>query len=86
MPRYYLHLRDGREELLDEEGKELADVAAAQHAAVTAARDVMVGDILGEGIINFRYRIDVEDKRGDIVFSLSFSAALAIQYSPTTNS
>ena len=77
MARYYLHLRDGTEQLLDEEGVEFASLDAMRKGVMLAARDLIKGDIDG-GIIDFRFRIDAEDGAGDIIYTLPFKHALNI--------
>ena len=72
--RYYLHLRDHSEQLLDPEGVEYSSVEALRKAVLYAARDLMMGDIRG-GVIDLRYRIDAEDPHGNIVYSLPFQHA-----------
>jgi hypothetical protein len=72
-----MHLRDGTEQLLDPEGLEFASVDAARKATLVAARDLMTGDIR-EGVIDFRFRIDLEDDRGEIVYTLPFKHAVSI--------
>ena len=55
MTRYFLHLRDGTDEVLDPEGMELSgeDVSAV---ALLAARDCMAADVKA-GKLNLRYRM-----------------------------
>ena len=77
MARYFMHLRDGTEQLLDPEGLEYASVDAVRKAVLIAARDLMTGDIR-EGVIDFRFRIDVEDESGEIIYSLPFKHAVNI--------
>lgn len=77
MARYFMHLRDGTEQLLDPEGLEYASVDAVRKAVLIAARDLMTGDIR-EGVIDFRFRIDVEDEGGEIIYSLPFKHAVNI--------
>ncbi len=77
MARYFMHLRDGTEQLLDPEGLEYASVDAVRKAVLIAARDLMTGDIR-EGVIDFRFRIDVEDEAGEIIYSLPFKHAVNI--------
>jgi hypothetical protein len=60
MIRYFFHVRDGSDVALDPEGLELADLEAAQNAALEAARDTLSHDIK-QGFIDLRLRIDVED-------------------------
>jgi len=77
MPRYFMHLRDGSEELLDAEGVELRGLDELRSRTLAAARDVIAGD-LREGIIDLRFRIDAEDEAGAIVYTLAFKHAFSI--------
>ena len=77
MARYFMHLRDGSDELLDPEGVEYPDLNALRKAVLVAARDLMKGDV-GEGVLDFRFRIDAEDETGEIVYTLAFKDALHI--------
>jgi hypothetical protein len=77
MARYYFHLRDSSDELLDPEGTEHADLDAVRKAVLLTARDMIAGDVR-DGIIDFRYRIDAEDEAGAIVYSLPFRHAFTI--------
>lgn len=77
MARYFMHLRDGTEQILDPEGLEFATIEAVRKAVLVSARDLMTGDIR-EGIIDLRFRIDVEDESGDIVYTLPFKHAVNI--------
>lgn len=77
MPRFFMHLRDGTDEVLDPEGVELPDLDAARSKALTAARDVLAGDVR-HGLIDLRYRIDAEDEAGRLVYSLPFKHAFSI--------
>jgi hypothetical protein len=76
MPRYYMHLADGHEELLDEEGVE-ATAQTVPGLALSAARDCMANDVQS-GRLNFDYRIDVHDHAGKLVHSIGFKDAVEI--------
>ena len=76
MPRYFLHLRDGSDEMLDPEGSEMPEHAIAG-AALAAARDCLAADVK-KGRLDLRYRIDVEDNEGRLVHSLAFADAIEI--------
>ena len=76
MARYFFHLRDSIDEVLDPEGVELPADAVAE-AALTAARDCMAGDVKA-GKLDLRYRIDVHDGDGDVVESVAFADAVEI--------
>jgi hypothetical protein len=75
--RYYMHLRDGTEQILDPEGLEYPSVEALRKAVLISARDLMTGDIR-QGVLDFRFRIDAEDESGTIVYSLPFKHAVNI--------
>ena len=77
MARYFLHLRDSVDELIDADGRDYADLETLKEAVLFTARDLMSGDIRN-GIVDFRYRIDAEDANGGIVYSLPFKHALNI--------
>ena len=77
VPRYFLHLRDSIDELLDPEGIELPDMDALKKCVMETVRDLIVGDVR-DGIIDFRYRIDAENDAGQVVYSLPFKHALNI--------
>jgi hypothetical protein len=78
MPRFYLHLRDHSDELLDPDGCEFIDLDAVRRAVVASARDVLANEIKSGGLIDFRFRIDAEDSDGEVVYTLPFSNAVTI--------
>ena len=78
MARYYLHLRDGTDELLDEEGREFPDMEALRKAVLDGARDVMASELKSGGVVDLRYRIDAEKEDGEIVYSLPFRHAMNV--------
>jgi hypothetical protein len=77
LARYFMHLRDGTDDLLDSEGIELADLEAVRNRVMASARDVLAGD-LRNGVVDLRYRIDAEDEAGLVVYSLPFKHAFSI--------
>ena len=77
MNRYFLHLRDGVDVALDEEGQEFADEASLAEAMLLNARDSMSNDVRG-GKLDLRLRIDAETADGRVVRSLPFSDVLKI--------
>jgi hypothetical protein len=78
MALYFLHLRDGTDEILDPDGCEFADMEAVKKAARLGARDVMGNEVKSGGIMDLRYRIDAENEAGEIVYSLPFKHAVNI--------
>jgi hypothetical protein len=77
MPRYFMHLRNHIDEILDPEGVEMASLEAVKSAVLASARDVMVGD-LKKGLLDLRHRIDAEKMAGAIIFTLPFKHAVNI--------
>lgn len=77
MARYFMHLRDGTEELLDDEGQEFVNLDSLRTAVLAAARDLMVGD-MRNGVLDLRFRIEAEDEHGTVVYSLPFKHAVSI--------
>ena len=78
MPRYFLHLRDGTDEVLDPDGLMFDDEGRLRKAVVQNARDILCGEIRSEGLIDLRPRIDAEDEAGNIVYSLPFEDAVRV--------
>jgi hypothetical protein len=78
MARYYFHLRDGVDELLDEEGREFDDAEALEKAVLEGARDVMASELRSRGLLDLRHRIDAEDEAGNVAHSLPFAQAVTI--------
>jgi hypothetical protein len=76
MPRYFMHLVDSTDVTLDPHGTEMTPDGVAG-AALLAARDCLAGDVKN-GMLDFRYRIDVHDDAGDTVHRLAFRDALRI--------
>jgi hypothetical protein len=76
MPRYFLHLRDSIDEVLDSEGVEMPPEAVAG-AALMAARECIAEDVK-TGELDLHYRIDVHDENGNVAHSLQFADAVRI--------
>ena len=77
MAKYYLHLRDSVDEVLDPDGHEFPDLEQLKTAVMLNARDILGGDARN-GIVDLRYRIDAEDEAGNIVYTLPFKHAVSI--------
>jgi hypothetical protein len=76
MARYFMHLRDSTEDVLDEEGFR-STLEAVPALALRGARDCIAADARS-GRIDLTCRIDVHDVRGIVVHSLSFADAVEI--------
>ena len=71
-----MHLRDGIDQVIDEEGAECSFDCLARKA-IESARDIIAGEAKA-GRIKLSQRIDVEDEERNIVHSLSFADAVEI--------
>ena len=74
MARYYMQLRDGTDHLLHPDGIEYADLDELKKKVLIAVRGLMSEDIKG-GLVDLRFRIDAEDRKGIIVYTLGFGLA-----------
>ena len=80
MTRFFFDLHEGgREAVIDEEGAELAGLAAAREHAIAAARDIMAAQV-SSGHLYLSCAIVVRDDNGNSVTAVSFAEALAITF------
>lgn len=76
--RYFFHLRDGSERLLDPQGVAIDDPGRIAEVALKEARTLILQEAL-QGAINLDQRLEVEDAKGSLVHSLRFSDAVHIR-------
>ena len=82
MARYFFHLRDSVDVVLDPDGREFETMDAIAQAALADARSI-IGHEAFDGFIKFDQRIEVEDESGTTVYSIEFSDAVKIfDYNP----
>ena len=81
MPRFYLHLWNGSEHVLDQEGDELESAEAAYLEAFEAAKE-MAADLIRSRVDVASYRFDVVDVRGRAVLDLPFTEVLGTKSGP----
>jgi hypothetical protein len=75
--RFYMHLSDSTEKILDPEGLEFGTIDALRKTVLVSAGDLIKGDV-DNGLINFSFRIAAEDEQGEIVRTLPFKQAVSI--------
>ena len=75
MPRFFFHVRDGADLSRDEEGQELADIAAARREAISTNREMLGERILHGGALNHR-QIEIVDETGHVVDVVSAQEVL----------
>ena len=80
MPRYFFHFRD-HIALIDDEGVELRDLAAARALAVRQARAI-AGEQCAEGRLFLWHRFDISGEDGGVITSVTFGEAVAVEAEP----
>jgi uncharacterized protein DUF6894 len=76
MALYYFHLCDGRDTLIDPDGRELDELDLISGAALKEARAMISQDALG-GHIGLEQYIEVRDAAGKLIHSLAFRDAVS---------
>lgn len=74
MLRYYLHVRDGVDEMLDPDGSDLPNLDAARTSALAGSRDLLAAD-MKTGVLDLCYRMDIENEAGEIIDTVHFADA-----------
>jgi len=80
MPRYFFHLRTNHDRLEDEEGTELADLAAAQAEALECAIEAICHRLEGGWVQSGRNVLaggfEVTDETGALALTMPFTTVL----------
>ncbi len=78
MPRFYFHLHNDID-VIDEEGRELDDLAAAREWARHEARN-MAGEMAKEkGRVALHHRIDVANAQGEVLETVRFGDVVTVE-------
>jgi hypothetical protein len=77
MPRYYVNLFNDVD-VLDEEGQEFRDLAAAKAVAIAGARDLMAEHIRAGKAVTLSHRIEIADETGKTLAVLPFGERITI--------
>jgi hypothetical protein len=77
VPRYFFHLRDGSDVLLDPEGRSLDGPHDLNSLAVQEARS-LISHEARDGRIHMGQRIEVEDAAGNLLCKVEFADAVLI--------
>jgi hypothetical protein len=75
MPRFYLHLHDGKSRVEDPEGSDLPDLAAARQEALASARQLWAAAIIAQDDLT-SHHFEITDAAGTLLLILWFSDAL----------
>ncbi len=74
---FFFHLVDGVDILLDPDGRDLPDLAAAKAWSLKEARSLLSHEVLS-GTVNLAQAIEVHDETGAVVHILPFGEAISI--------
>ena len=77
MPRFHLKIFNGAGEAPDEEGQELANLAAARAEAIRGIRSLLAAE-LSEGKIDLGGRIEITDRDDRILQTIAFREAVTV--------
>lgn len=77
MPRYYLNIYNDAD-VLDEEGMEFPDLAAAKQEAIRGARGMMADHLLEGRPITLDHRIEIADANGTVLVKIPFRELVTI--------
>ncbi len=77
MALYFFHLCDGRDSIIDPEGREIANPAMIPGSALRDARSIISHEAL-LGMIDLGCAIEVRDEAGKLVHELQFRDAVTI--------
>jgi hypothetical protein len=78
MSLFHLNLRTSADFILDEDGTELADLAAAEESATRSAREMMSADVCN-GDLQLDESIEIHDAQGRYLSAIRFSDVLKIR-------
>lgn len=77
MVRYFFHLNQCGSVTADLEGLDLPDLSAGRETAITAARDVMCGELVN-GALCLGCHIDIADAKGRVLLTVRFIDAVHV--------
>lgn len=77
MPRYYFHLREGKDSTLDDVGAVFPDLRTAEEYAKETAREMLADKVLRGELVDGE-RIEVVDESGRPLLILPLKAVLRI--------
>lgn len=73
--QYFFHIRAGAARILDEEGLELSDIAAARAEMRASAKDLALAAVRAGAGVDARI-LELEDERGNVIETLPIRAIL----------
>jgi hypothetical protein len=77
MLRYFIHLHNGTGETHDEDGVELADLAAAERVAVQGVRSILSEEVMS-GTLDLRGRAEIANAEGEVLQTVQFAETILV--------
>ena len=77
MPRYHFDVQNGADLVLDEEGRELANLEAARREAIKGIRSLISAEV-EKGSLDLTGQLTLRDATGRTVILLRFEEAVSI--------
>jgi hypothetical protein len=78
MARYFFHLCDGHDLLIDAEGRDIADASLIPGIALKEARAIIIDEVT-RGSLKLGQHIEVLDGDGAMVHRLEFRDAVTVE-------
>jgi hypothetical protein len=78
MPRYHFDVQNGAGLVVDEEGRELADLKVARREAIKGIRSLISAEVQ-KGTLDLTGRLTLRDANGRTVIVLRFDEAVSIR-------
>ncbi|MEA3388422.1 DUF6894 family protein [Sphingobium sp. CCH11-B1] len=77
MARYHINLFNDVD-IMDEEGQEFVDLAAAHSEAMRSAREVIADHVMNGKPVDLRHRMEITDHAGKLLETIRFAQAISI--------
>jgi hypothetical protein len=78
MAHYYIHIYDDLD-MIDEDGMELRDLAAARYEAIRGARGMMADHLVAGRPLKLFHRVEIADDGGKVLMVIPFREVVTIQ-------
>lgn len=72
--RYFIHIITAKERLVDPDGSQFTDLAAARAEASQSARDLMAEELRCGRPVPFAWQVQVADPEGNVLITVPFSS------------
>ncbi|WP_030539920.1 hypothetical protein [Sphingobium sp. DC-2] len=77
MPRYFINIYNDAD-VLDDEGADHADLAAAKEVAIRGVRAMMAEHVSSGRPVNLRHRVEITDNSGKVLATIPFGELITI--------